>query len=71
MGMPQNAQIPMGKENRLPLSKSIPIPFKMCSPTRVQIALEDLWDVAREWARLHGYRKQEGAFQGVPAFLCS
>ena len=49
-------------------SKALPIPFTMCSPTRVQIALEDLWEAARTWADNHGYHKQEGAFQGLPAF---
>ncbi len=62
----QNPQRPMRKEKRLPQSKAIPIPFTMCSPTRVQIALEDLWEAAREWAHLHGYRKEEGAYQHLP-----
>ncbi|HEU5379086.1 MAG TPA: hypothetical protein VFV38_26985 [Ktedonobacteraceae bacterium] len=52
-------------------SKAIPVPFTLCSPTRVQIALDDLWEAARTWAQSHHYPKQEGSFQGVPAFLCN
>lgn len=52
----------------MPLSKAIPVPFTMCSSTRVQIALEDLWEVARGWAHLHGYRKEDGANPRLPAF---
>lgn len=59
----------MRKEKRLLQSKAIPVPFTMCSPTRVQIALKDLWAVARIWAFIHGYHKQGGARPAAPCLL--
>jgi len=51
----------------LPPPKAIPIPFEMCSSTRVKISLESFWEVAREWAQIHNDRKEEGAYQGLPS----
>lgn len=48
--------------------KAIPVPFHLCSSSRVQISLEHFWEVAGKWAQIHGYRKEGGAYQGLPAF---